>query len=89
MSVLDKYLDNIVREIVNPLILLLIAVAFAVFVWGIFKFVRDADDEKKVSEGRVAIFWGLIGFVVMFGVYGILNLATSTFNLDPVSNLLK
>ena len=83
MSVLDGYLAKIVTQIVNPLILLLTAVAVVVFAWGVFQFVWHSGDDKAREEGRRAILWGFVGFVIIFGAYGIINLALQTFNLTP------
>lgn len=81
MGGLDTLLGTIVTQIVNPLILLLSAVAVVVFAWGIFEFVYKAADDKAREEGRRAILWGLVGFVIIFGAYGIINLALGTFNI--------
>ena len=85
MKVLNAFLDKIVTQIVNPLILLLAAGAFVVFLWGVFEFIRNAADETKREEGRRAIMWGLIGLVIIFGAFGIINLALNTFGLGTVS----
>lgn len=78
MSALNQFLGKVVVEIVNPIILLLAASAFVVFLWGVFEFIAHAGDEGKRSEGKRAIFWGLIGLVIIFGAYGIINVALGT-----------
>ena len=80
----NKFLGNIVVQIVNPLILLLAAVALVVFLGGVFEFVRNAGDDTKRSEGRSAILWGLVGLMIMFGAYGIINLALNTFGITKI-----
>jgi len=89
MEVLDKFLKNAVTEIVNPIILLLSAAAFVLFAWGVFQFIAHAGDETKRTEGKHAIMWGLIGLVIIFGAYGIINIALGTFSLDPIQKTLK
>jgi hypothetical protein len=84
MSVLNNFLNSVVVQIINPIILLLGAGAFILFIWGVFGFVAHAGDEGKREEGRRAIFWGLIGLVIIFGAYGIINLALNTFSLSPL-----
>jgi hypothetical protein len=79
MPVLNSFLNNVVAQIINPIILLLSAAAFVVFIWGVFEFILHAGDEAKRKEGREAIFWGIIGLVIIFGAYGIINLALGTF----------
>lgn len=84
MEVLLRFLAKVVSEVINPIILLLSAGAFVVFLWGVFEFVKGAADEGEREEGRRAIFWGLVGLVIIFGAYGIINLALSTFGITPI-----
>ncbi|MEK7114221.1 MAG: hypothetical protein AAB850_01590 [Patescibacteria group bacterium] len=87
MRVLNEFLVKVVEQIINPLILLLAATAFVVFLWGLFQFIAHAGDEAKRVEGRKAVLWGIIGLVIIFGAYGIINIALGTFNLPPIRPL--
>ena len=89
MSVLNSFLAKVVAQIINPLILLLAAGAFVVFLWGVFNFIRNAGDEGKREEGKSAIFWGLVGLVIIFGAYGIINIALTTFNIPNIHPISK
>ncbi len=71
-------------EIVNPFILLLIAVAGVLFSWGVFSFIMNAGESEKRAEGQKAILWGILGLAIMFGAYGIINIGTATFGLEEV-----
>lgn len=84
MSALNQFLGKVVVQVINPIILLLSAGAFVVFLWGVFQFVTHAGDEGKREEGKQAIFWGLIGLVIIFGAYGIINIALGTFGIDKL-----
>jgi uncharacterized membrane protein YqhA len=87
MVVLNAFLGKVVTQIVNPIILLLAASAFVVFLWGVFEFIWHAGDETKRTEGKNAIMWGLVGLVIIFGAYGIINLALGTFSLPPIQKI--
>ena len=87
MRVLNEFLGKVVTQIINPIILLLSAGAFIVFIWGVFEFIAHAGDEAKRAEGKRAILWGLIGLVIIFGAYGIINIALGTFNLGSVQKI--
>lgn len=87
MVVLNQFLEKVVVQIINPLILLLAATAFILFLWGVFEFIKGAGEESKREEGKRAILWGLIGLVVIFGAYGIINLALGTFSLPPIQRI--
>lgn len=87
MSVLNAFLVKVVVQIVNPIIMLLAAGAFIAFLWGVFEFIRKAGDETARKEGRDAIKWGLIGLVIIFGAYGLINLFLGTFGIDQIHKI--
>ena len=62
----------------------IIAIAFAVFVWGVvnYFFLHGADEGKR-AEGRQFMFWGIIGMAVLFSVWGFVNLLLSTLGVAP------
>ena len=85
MPKLNAFLGNVVTQVVNPLIVLLAAAAFVVFVWGVFQFIAHAGDEGKRTEGKSAILWGIVGLVIIFGAFGIINLALGTFDIPTLT----
>lgn len=87
MPVLNAFLGKVVVQIINPIILLLAATAFVVFLWGGFEFVMHAGEEAKRKEGKDAILWGIVGLVIIFGAYGIINLALGTFSIAPIQRV--
>ena len=87
MAVLNTFLGKVIVQIINPIILLLAASAFVVFLWGVFQFIVHGGDEGKREEGRSAIFWGLIGLVIIFGAYGIINVALGTFGIPSIHKI--
>lgn len=76
----DTGIVGIINTVIVPVIF---ALAFLVFVWGLFKFVRDAGDEAKRAEGRQFTLWGLLGIVMLFSVWGFVNLLLSTLGIMP------
>lgn len=59
------------------------AAAFIVFIWGVFQtLILGKGDEEKAKAGRELIIWGIIGFVVMLSVWGLVNIVTGTFNFN-------
>lgn len=78
---LDQFITSVGAVIINPTIFLLFGVALLTFVWGIFKYVRNAESGDK-AENKGAILWGLVGMFVMIGVYGIWNVVLKTFDIS-------
>lgn len=68
--------------VIFPLITLLTAVAFLVFLWGCLQYFMNAANDQARSEGVKHITFGIIGLVVMVSAYAILSLATATFGLE-------
>ena len=68
--------------ILFPLIALLSAVAFLVFLWGCAQYFINATNEPARQQGVKHITFGIIGLVVMLSAFAILGIATSTFGLD-------
>lgn len=64
---------------------IIFAIAFLIFIWGVFQyFIAGAASEEKRDQGKQFVMWGLIGFVVMVSVWGLVNLLANTlgFNRD-------
>jgi hypothetical protein len=81
-----KFVDKVNEIILFPLIALLLAVAFLVFLWGCAEYVMNAANGKGREEGIKHITWGLIGLVVMVSAWAILEIATGTFGLNDELN---
>ncbi len=66
----------------NVLVPVIFALAFIVFLWGIFKtYIWSSGDEAEVGKGHKLILWGIIGFVVMVSLWGLVNVVANTFGL--------
>jgi len=66
-------IEKINNAILQPLIVLLFALATGYFLFGLMKFIQNQDNEEAQSEGKRHMVWGVIGIAIMTGVYGILN----------------
>ena len=74
---------TIINVINGVLVPLLFAVSFIVFLYGIARaYIFSGGDSTKVAEGHRLILWGIIGFVVMLSVWGLVNILSDTFGLD-------
>jgi uncharacterized membrane protein YidH (DUF202 family) len=77
----DEFLSNVSTEILNPLILLIFALALVYFLYGMFEFISNADNEEKRSIGKNHMLWGIIGLTIMVGVWFILGVVLRTINV--------
>jgi hypothetical protein len=73
---------TILSLINNVLVPLIFAVAFVVFLWGVFQyFIYGGADETAQEKGRSLILYGLIGFFIMVSLWGLVNILSNTFGL--------
>jgi len=68
---------NLTNVVVMPVIALLIVLGLVYFLYGVFKFVANANVEDK-KEGRDAMIYGLIGLAVMVSAFGVIRLIVNT-----------
>jgi hypothetical protein len=70
---------NVLNLYVVPIIF---ALAFVMFLVGVYRyFIAGAADEEKVKTGRNFVLWSLVGFFLMFSVWGLINLLVGSFQL--------
>ena len=83
-SAINTIVPKIVENIVSPLVQLIFALAFFVFIWGLIGFFTSGDDLTKRKEGQNHILWGVIGIFIMISVFGIIRLVANTVGQDSV-----
>lgn len=67
----------------NVLVPLLFAIAFIAFLWGIAKaYIISGGNEEERQKGHQILLWGLVGFVVMISLWGLVNIISNTFGLS-------
>lgn len=75
--------DTIIYLINDVAVPLLFAISFIVFLYGIAQaYIFSKGDTGKVEEGHKLLLWGLIGFVVMISLWGLVNIVSNTFGLS-------
>ncbi|MBI2409493.1 hypothetical protein HYV30_00410 [Candidatus Kaiserbacteria bacterium] len=79
---IDYYKNFFVGTINSVLVPVLIALAFIVFLYGAYKyFIYGAAVETERKTGRTVMLYGVIGFVLIFSLWGLVNMLMSTLNL--------
>ena len=71
--------NKIVSIVSGSLVPVLYALAFLYFVYGLTRYVF-AEGEENRAKGRNVMMYGLIGLVVIFGVWGFVGLLLRTLN---------
>lgn len=78
-----KIITKINQNIINPIIVILFAIAMLYFLFGILQYlVKSKSDPAAISAGAKHMGWGLFGMFVMISVFGFLQLIINTFPID-------
>lgn len=70
---------NIINRYIIPLAF---ALAIVWFLYGVFGYVTAGGDEKKRTDGRNMMIYGIIAIFVMTSVWGLVNLLKNTVGLQ-------
>lgn len=81
----DSFVANVNKLIINPLIGLLFALAVMYFLYGVFDFMANQENEEKKTTGKMHMIYGIIGMTVMMGVFALMNLVLSTLNINGIN----
>tara|TARA_R110000824_G_scaffold401771_1_gene615537 strand:- start:233126 stop:233482 length:357 start_codon:yes stop_codon:yes gene_type:complete len=74
------FIIGLINNVAVPVIF---ALAFIVFIWGVFQvFILGGTNEEAKEKGRALMLYGLIGFFVMVSVWGLVHILTGSVNLS-------
>jgi uncharacterized membrane protein YidH (DUF202 family) len=91
---LGSFVANLNRLIINPLIVLLFALAVAYFLYGLVEFLSNQDNEEKKTSSKSHMLYGVIGMAIMMGAFMIMDVILNTLNIpksqiDPNTGSVK
>lgn len=69
-----------IHQILNSIVPLLVSLGVVYFVWGVVNFITADSDEDR-TKGKDKMISGIIGFAVIIGLWGLVNIVVNTFEL--------
>ncbi len=75
-------MKSINRVLINPLIVLLFALAVVYFIYGLVRYLLSPDNEEVRKSSKSHMLWGIIGMFIMISVFGILSIIMNTLGVD-------
>ena len=76
MTFADLVYGTVVPIVDQGVVPVLYALAFFFFLFGVAQFFFSNNDESR-KKGKAFALWGIIGFFVMFSVWGLVKLLLS------------
>ncbi|OGZ07797.1 MAG: hypothetical protein A3D65_05715 [Candidatus Lloydbacteria bacterium RIFCSPHIGHO2_02_FULL_50_13] len=81
-------LSGTIYDLLGRLGVFFFALAVMLFIWGVVKFIKNANDTTEHEAGKKFILWGIISFVVLVSLWAIAELVlVDTFDIDTVGEL--
>ena len=81
MNATDDLIARFGTYIVDPILLLIFAAGFFMFMYGLFQFMVSVNAGEDTSDGKRHMIYGTLGMFIMVSVYGIIALLDNTFGL--------
>jgi hypothetical protein len=83
MQKISEMLLSLVNFINDILVPVIFALAFIVFLWGVFWYlIAGAANETKRENGKKLVGYSLVGFAIMISVWGLVNLLVNAFGFQ-------
>ena len=79
-------MQSVNRVVINPLIILIFAIAVVYFIYGLTRYLLSPDNEEVRSTSKSHMLWGIIGMFIMVSVFGIMNILLTTLEV-PKSDI--
>lgn len=86
----DQNLSSLICRIslvLNKIIPVLMVLAVVIFIWGVIMYVISSDEEAK-KKGRNRMIWGIIGLVVILGMWGLVKMIQNSLGIENTQNLV-
>ncbi len=77
----NQFVGILTDVFLRPLVDLLTIVALIVFMYGVFLFVANGDNEQGRENGKKHMMYGIIGLVIMVSARAIMRLFAESFGV--------
>ncbi len=81
--VVYEIVGKVNQYIINPLIILLFALALVYFLYGVVEFLSTNADKDRTT-GKNHMLWGIFGMFIMISVFAILRIIANTIGADTI-----
>ena len=69
-------------NVIDSAVPVLVALALALFIWGLVVFIANSGSDNKRDEGKSRMVWGVIALFVIVSVWGIVEILQDLTGAD-------
>ena len=73
--------DGVFTHITNTILYVVGAISVLMLIWGGLRYIISGGDNKKVTDAKNTILYALLGLIIAFFAYAIVNFVLNT--IDP------
>lgn len=78
--------DGVFTQITNTVLYVVGAISVLMLVWGGFRYIISGGDSKKVTDAKNTILYAILGLIIAFFAYAIVNFVLNTISPTPEQN---
>lgn len=78
----SSFVDSWIRTAEQGIMPLIVGAASLAFLWGVAQYMRASGDAKARADGIAYMTWGIVGLVVIFGLWGLVSLVAQLVGAD-------
>ncbi len=78
--------DGVFTQVTNTVLYVVGAISVLMLVWGGFRYIISGGDSKKVTDAKNTILYAILGLIIAFFAYAIVNFVLNTISPTPAQN---
>ncbi len=82
---ITSLIGAIEKVVINPLIIMMFAIALVYFMYGVTQFLLNPAKEEIRKSGKSHMLWGVVGMFIMVAVFGIMRLVLNTLGESKIN----
>lgn len=80
-----EFIGGLLNDVVVPFI---VSISFLFFIWNAFRyFILGGTNPEDQEKAKTLAVWGIAAFVVMVGLWGMVNILVDTLNFGETESL--
>ncbi len=72
--------DGVFTRITNTILYIVGAISVLMLIWGGLRYIISGGDSKKITDAKNTILYALLGLIIAFFAYAIVNFVLNTIN---------
>ena len=81
-----EFAQSVQRTVYKPLVYVIVSFALLLFLWGVFRYIAQAGDEKHAAEGSKLMTYGILVLFVLTCVWGLVHMGLAFLGVEQTTS---